>query len=384
MTAKNKDLIENLALFNESKSLRRAGFLQHEDVVRIKSDLPLPRTSSNFLFRLGFFFLGCTLYSSILGSISLFFLDTGLDYPYVMLVFSMLGLLIAELLSHKDFHNFGLDDAFILSFQLMFCAAIGVLTESPTLVFVLLSVLGLASCYRYFSTGSMLFALIGISSFLGSVVTVHKVVDALFLPFIMLATAGLMYYGYQRFKEHALVRPYQNSLRVVKFFSIILAYLSVNYAVVREMSEDLLGIEVTPGNDIPLAWLFYFLTVAVPAFYITYSLRKRDRVFLLVGIGSFAASIITIRMYHALLPLESALVLGGLALIVASLYAMKKWKTNETGITFLADRFRTSKALSYAQAAIGASQTAANGDASNAPMPFGGGDFSGGGTSGNY
>lgn len=384
MTAKNKELIENWLLLGAAKRLKRAGFISPTDLTSIKSRLQLPKSSNNVLIRIGFFLLGCSLYSSIIAAASIFFIDNGSAYKFVLLFFSLIGLALAELLSQNNYHNSGLDDAFIVAFQIVLFGAIGVLTESPTLVFLMMTAVGLASCIRYFSTISMLFALLGVSCLFGSVASVHHFVSEVYLPFIMLLVAVMLYIVYQKISNYQEARLYRNSIRLIKHFSLILGYLSMNYLVVRELSEDIMGIKVNPGDDIPFAYLFYFMTFAIPAFYLTFSIMKRDRSFLLIGLVAFAFSIFSIRYYHHMLPLESALIFGGAALFGASYFFMIRIRNKDSGITFKADRFADSEALTYAQAAIATSHAQVKSTANSSPMGFGGGDFSGGGSSGGY
>lgn len=385
MTAKNRELIENWLMFGEARRLKKAGFLSQEDLTRIRMSTPLPKTSSNFLVRAGFFLLGCSLYSSIIGAVSLFLLDAMAIYQYMLLLFAFIGLGIAELLSHNDYHNYGLDDAFIIAFQIVFFGSIGVITESPTVVFFFMTVLGFACCVRYFSTVSMFFSLVGITSFTFTLVSELHLIGMMFLPFLMFVVAVALYFGYRKIKENARVRLYRNSVRLIKIYALVLAYLSMNYLVIREMSEDLMNLSIAPGEDIPFAWVFYLMTFAIPAYYLTIAVQKRDRTFLFIGLLAFAFSVFSIRTYYHVLPLETALILGGIALFLASLYAINRLKNRESGVTFRTDRFSTTDPLDYAQAAIVNSQAHIKANVpSEDPMKFGGGDFSGGGASGKY
>lgn len=384
MTAKNKELIENLLLLREAKRLQLANFLTVDDIHRIKAQLPLPRTSSKLLVRLGFFFLGCTLLSSILGAVSVLLLGNEVNPTALLLVFAAIAITCAEILSHNDFHNFGLDDAFVLSFQILLAGAVFVTTESPTLVFFMLWIVGLACSYRYFNTASMFLSLMGISSFIASVITVHKLLHPMVLPFLMLLAAAMMYYGYVRLNALEPIRLYRGSMRMLKGFALVLGYLSVNYLIVRNLSEEMMKIVIQPGEDIPLAFIFYVTTFLIPAFYITYGVLKRDKIFILTGIAALAFSFISIRVYYHLLPLESALIFGGIALFAGGYYAMTKLRDKTSGLTFLADRYRDDD-RSLTEAIVASSTLTPNtSQAGEDPMDFGGGTFSGGGSSSNY
>ncbi len=384
MTAKNKEHVENLLLLSEAKMLRDGGFLSNHDVKAIRSKLHIPRTSENILIRIGFFLLGCFLYSSIMGAASIMFLDSIDAYKLILFVFAGIGLAAAEFLTRNGFHNYGLDDAFILGFQTVLFAAVGVATEQSTAVFTIMAIAGTGCCYRYFSTGSMLFALVGVAGFFASLITDVKLVSSIFLPFVMAAVAYGLYHLYRVIRQNPESRLYRNSVRLIKIFSLILGYLALNYLVVRELSEELMGLQVTRGNDIPLSYLFYFFTFAVPIFYIYVGARFNDRAFLVVGMLAMAFSIFSIRYYYSIVPIETALIFGGIILFGISWYSMSALRNREKGLTFKPDRFTDSDSLSMAQAIIINSAAQVKSDNHDQPMKFGGGGFSGGGAGDSY
>ncbi len=379
MIAKRTDLLENLQLLEEAEKFKDAGFLSPADFLRVKSSLPIPKTSRNLLVRLGFFLLGCLLYSSIVGFLSLLMLS-GIDaYEIFIFIFALIGLCGTEFLCSQQFHKHGIDDAFVMGFQALFCTAIGVVTEQSLAVFAVMAIFGLASCIRYVNTWSMLCCLVGISGFFAALVTDAHIIGTAFLPFLMFFLAVGFYRIYMVLYPSPKTGLYRNSVAVVKIFSFLLGYLSVNYLVVRELSQELLGVTISGNNDIPFAWLFYGLTFIIPAFYLYYSLRTKDRPMLYIGLLSFGFSVFTIRYYYSIMPLEIALILGGAILFGISWFCIGKLKHRETGITFEPDKFTSSEALAYAQAAIVNSHAHINVSQDQSPMPFGGGGFSGGG-----
>jgi uncharacterized membrane protein YgcG len=197
---------------------------------------------------------------------------------------------------------------------------------------------------------------------------------------VLFLVAVLLYRLYRhliRQKDYIL---YHNAFSLLQIFSLLLLYMSVNYLVVRQLSEDLLGLKVVPGDDIPFAWLFYIFTFLIPAAFIVYSLVKRVRIIVYIGVAAFAFSIYTIRYYHSIMPIELALTLGGVLLFAVAYLSMRSIQHKAVGITFMKDRSSKDEAFSLAQALIANSHVGAN-TPSNAesPMTFGGGGYSGGG-----
>lgn len=94
------------------------------------------------------------------------------------------------------------------------------------------------------------------------------------------------------------------------------------------------GLNLSPGSGIPLGWLFWILTIIIPPFYILYGVIKRDFLFMRTGLVLIAATVLTIRHYHAILPAEIAMLIAGLLLISISYFLIKYLATAKNGYTF--------------------------------------------------
>lgn len=306
------------------------------------------------------------------------------NYKAMVYFYALIGLVGAEWLAAKNYHKHGLDDAFVLSMQGAFYGAVGLSLEDSLPVFIMMVVIGLVCCIRYVHTLSALISCIGLVGLLFDLITEQQLMDTLFLPFVGFLLAVGIYVVYRKLHSNPKCYLYGNALRVTKVFGLVLGYFSLNYMVVRELSQSLMGITVEEGTDIPLAFLFYGFTFLVPLFYIGCSVFTKDRMMLIVGILTLGYSFFTIRYYHQLLPLEIALLLGGLVLFAVVFAAISILKHKETGVTFKPDRSSDSGLLLNAQAIILSTQTDVKPVASENNMPFGGGGFSGGGAGETY
>lgn len=377
----DKELLENTFLFAEAKRLRDQNFVSDVQLKKIKGQLPVLKSHNNLLIRIGFFTLGCFLFSSILGVFSLFtsaLIDSHIGI--MLFIYTIVGVIASEFLATKQYqYGYGLDDAFILGFQGFFCATIGVGFDSPLAAFIALAIIGLATSIRYVHTLSILLSLIGITGTICYAVLELKVVDSAFLPFILLIVALILYAVYAKVSKDEKLYYYKNPIFLLQGFSLLLGYFSMNYLVVRELSESLLGLIIAKGEDIPFAFLFYGFTFLIPVFYIVYSLYTKNRLMLIIGFLTFGFSIFTIRFYYHILPIEVALLLGGALLFALAWFAIKKLKDKETGVTFKIARGSEIDILANFEALIVTSQVDLKPMESNSKMPFGGGGFSGGG-----
>ena len=104
-----------------------------------------------------------------------------------------------------------------------------------------------------------------------------------------------------------------------------------------------------------------------------------------IGFLTLGFSFYTIDFYFLEVPIEVYLTLGGLLLFAITYFSIKALKDKTQGITFQPDRFINSNDFLHTEALILTSQFGLKPEiAVESPMEFGGGGFSGGGSSGDF
>ncbi|KAF2338587.1 hypothetical protein [Flavobacterium tistrianum] len=387
MIVYNKQLLDNEVLVDEADTLYKGGFISKVQKKFIEKELPVLKSQNNILVRIGFFLLGCLLYVSICGAISLFGLSAeNTFFKICCYIFAAVGFAGVELLANQEYHNHGLDDAFILNALLCLGAAIGITTEGYELVIAFFVAVGALFMFlRYLHVLSMLVFCLSATAFLFFGMFEFGDVGKAILPFVAMIFAGVFYFLTKKMMNRLSESYYYYGLLLANSFCLILFYLSCNYLVVRELSAELLGTEVKPGTDIPFAYFFYAFTFAVPVFYLVRALKTKDRIMLWLSFLAIAFSIYTIRFYHSILPIEVALTFGGVVLFAIAYFSIKKLKEKESGLTFKPDRINHSDSLLNAEALVVASTFGMKPEVkTDSPMEFGGGGFSGGGSEGTF
>lgn len=382
----DKVLLENTFLVAEAKQLKHQNFVSKTDLEIIEKELPTLKQQNNLLVRFGFFLLGSFLYSSIIGMFSLIFLQSiDSNYEWVFFVNAIIGFAGSEFLSRMKFYNYGLDNAFVLGAQIALIAAFGVSTESFLVGFIVMTIIGFICCLRYVNSISALMSCIGITGFVCALIIENKIIPMLYLPFVLFLLAIGLYFFYIKAKNTQTVIYYKNSLQIIQIFSLLLGYFSLNYLVVRELSVEVMNITISENNDIPFAFLFYGFTFLIPMFYLVYALKSKDRIMLYIGFLTLCFSFFTIRFYYSLMPLELALILAGVILFGLAYLSIKILRNKENGLTFKPDHGNHTNDLSDAELLIINSQINVNQVAPiEQNMTFGGGNFSGGGSSGTF
>ncbi|MEZ0131039.1 hypothetical protein AB9T88_15225, partial [Flavobacterium sp. LBUM151] len=357
MIIHDKKLLNDLALLEEADSLQKAGFISKEQKDIIKKQLSDFKAHNNILVRLGFFLLGSFLYSSICGTISLLGLSgERFFFEICCYLFAGVGFAGAEVLSNQKYYRHGLDDAFILGMIMNIGFAVAITTEGYELIIaVFVSIASFLAYRRYLHLLSMLVFCLALSVVLFYGMFEIGTIGKTILPFVAMIFAGVFYF-FTKVKIKSLTESYYyNGLLLANSFCLILFYLSCNYLVVRELSAELLGNEVLPGQDIPFAYFFYAFTFIVPVLYLVQALKTKDRIMLWISFLAIAFSIYTIRFYYSVLPIEIALTIGGMVLFAIAYFSIKKLKNNEVGVTFKPDLINNSNAILNAEALIVAS-----------------------------
>jgi uncharacterized membrane protein (DUF485 family) len=390
MTAYDKTLLDNVYIDEEANRLKQSGFISEEQYKGLSSQLARLKSQNNLFIRIGFFFLGCMLYSSVCGFIALIGIG-GMDNGYLFFIylFAIIGFGVKEYISREmKYFGFGLDDAFILGAILALLIAVGQTFEQNydpnyLAIIVVMAIASSIAYLRYLNLSLALLACIGITGSIAYLVFDYLIIGKTILPFVMLLFSGAGYFISKKKLQNLTSPYYYNGLRLAKGFCQILFYLAGNYYVVRELnfslSEDYFYNSVSP--EIPFALLFWVFTFIIPVVYVVFSLKNKDRIMLWIGFLALCFSFFTFRMYHHVLPPEVALTIGGLVLFAFTYFAIKKTKYKETGITFKADRFTDPNAFANLQTLVTASQFGLKPEvkAEDSPMEFGGGGFSGGG-----
>jgi len=395
MIAYDNTLLDNVYLDEEAHRLKQSGFISEEQYKSFSRQLLKLKNQNNLFIRTAFFILGCLLYASICGFVSLLLLATnGNEYIYFIYFFAIIGFATKEFMSREmKYFGFGLDDAFILGAILSLTIAVSLtfdINYDPNYLaaIIVIAIASSAGYLRYLNLSLALLACIGITGTIAYLTFEYLIIGKTILPFVLLLFSGICYFISKNKLQKLSAPYYYNGLKLTKGFCLILFYLSGNYYVVRELnfslSENYFYNGVSP--EIPFALFFWAFTFAIPVAYLFFSLKNRDRMMLWIGFLSLCFSIFTYRAYHHILPPEVGLTIGGLVLFSFTYFAIKKTKHNETGITFKPDRFANPNAFANLQVLVITSQFGLKPEAKveKSPMELGGGGFSGGGSEGTF
>lgn len=380
MQAYNKSELENYFLAEEAKKLYQKKFLSKEQLQNINAQLVQLKSNPNIFFRIGFFFLGSFLISTIISAFGLvLFPLISEDFEFIFFFYAIVAYIGLEVLVNMKFFRHGLDDAFVLTSQISFSIGIGILTEAILPVLITMLVLGLFFAIRFINTISAVIAFIGLVGIFFNLIVEHDVMPKFYLSFVGLILAILVYFFVVYLAKNQNFYSYFKTLDTIRIASLFLGYLSMNYLVVRELSQSLMNLEITNKSDVPLAFVFYGLTFLIPLLYFFLGIQWKDKLVLYTGLTTLAFGFYSIRHYYYFFPIEYIMVISGILLFGLAYLIIQQLKNKTEGVTFQPDRDSDDSLLFNAQAVLSLANANTPAPTQSNPMDFGGGGFSGGG-----
>ena len=385
MEAYNQELLLNTLVAEKSEELYDGNFITIEQLQNINRTLPKLVGSRNSIIRIIFFFLGSFLYGSICGMISLIFL-TSLDDSTIWILapflFAAVGIAAMEIVIAKNlkFYKNGMDDAFVLGIVLCIAVGLGLQNEFESWVISISVFISAGLCYfRYLNIPALLVSCTAFVATTAFVMIQYIIYGSALLPILLAVISAFVYQIILKKISKSSKPQYYQGMTFAKYFAAILFYLSLNYAVITELSAVLMPNLVANTFSTVMSYLFIILTAVIPIVYIYKGIKAKDKPLFVIGLLALATSYATLRYYVQFMSVEVEMIFGGILIFFASYFIMKKIKNNVQGVTFLPDRLATNNAAQLeilaSVAQFGKNATATK----SSPMEFGGGGFSGGG-----
>lgn len=236
---------------------------------------------------------------------------------------------------HQKHYRSGLDDALILfsvgltvpAFYLFF-PDVNNLTQT-LVMFLLCSYVALRFAHAVMSAA----AFISFLAFVFYSIIPFGEMARIAVPFAITAVAFAVYLAVSKNRFKDVVRHYRSCLVVLEVLALATMYVSMNYFVVREVSNELFLLQLKEGQTIPGGSFFWITTVLIPGVYVARALQTKDTLMLRMGLITAAATIFTVRYYYSVMPAEIVMVIGGLGIIIFAWALTRYLKTPKRGIT---------------------------------------------------
>lgn len=385
MIAYNKEWLDHLPVREVMQDAFDDSCITREEQDTVNAKYPVGFYTPNTFIRIGLFILTLIIMLFSFGLLVLMFLSSIENAVSGLLIFfSIIGYAALEyMVNVKKHYNSGVDDGLLWGSGFAFAAGTVLLHNLPMLVnCVIVFVVALYFCLRF---ADRLMAVVAFLSLLGiffySCVEFGNIAKAV-APFIMMLISVAIYFIVKKGEAKRYVVHYRYCLEMIMITSLISFYAAGNYFVVRELSNSLFHLNLLPGQTIPFGWVFWVFTFIIPVVYIARGIQKKDSILIRVGMLLLAAIVFTVRYYHAVLSLESAMAIGGIILIGLGYGLMKYLKEAKYGFTYKEVSKKNSQDKLNIESLVIAQTFSGNTDPGG--TKFGGGSFGGGGASGEY
>ncbi len=399
MIAYNLSFLRNIALLKSAGKWHRKNLISDKQMAVCNEKFKTDFFSPNLFIKIALFLLTCIM---IGGFNSLYFVIFDMASPgsgnsfwiFSCSFFFIVCLVSLELFARKwNCYRSGIDEALlysglgylITSLSLMMPNSMSA-ENSILLVCILSFPFLLAAAVRY--TDSTVTLSVVLCFYMIFFLLIGKLgsISKMLMPFAFMGISVLIYFFtvMQKRKEHLFL--WKKCFSLVQWSVLMIFYISCNYYVVRESSIEFFDMQIGEGEDIPLAFLFYFLTAAIPLFYIWVGLKKKDKMFLWSGLLLVAAASFTFKYYFSLGHPEIILTLAGTVMVVVAYVSMRYLKgADKHGLTLKEeegdDNFLKTNAEAFAIAQAFSTPAA---DVKGSSADFGGGEFGGGGAGEKY
>ena len=389
MIAYNKNWLDNLRIQNTADKWYRKGLIGQLQAESIKNQFTSGYKETNPFLRIG---LALFTFIASVAAIGMILLVWGFGdslWGTVFLGVAVISWILLEL-SVKDnkYFRHGIDDMLLYCSIFYFVVGLCVLNlmkydlTTNDVLFISLGtfpILIIASI-RFADSITSVLAYICMLLIIFLLVEKAGEIGKTIMPFVMLLVSFFVYRLVTGSKKNQRMHYWHHCLAAVEAVSLITLYASCNYFIVREASAEFFSLVLKPGDDIPLALIFYVLTLAIPAAYIVLGVRNKDRIRLRTGVILAALAVLTYRYYYHIISTEIALMVSGTMLVIFSWSVIQKLKTPWRGITF--EDTEKDMAVAEAEGLLIAQTFGQQVVKSN--EVGGGGQFGGGGASGKF
>jgi hypothetical protein len=385
--AYNEKWLYNLAVIKGSKRWMKQKLISQEQFQKIREEHKSGFYHPNFIIRVLLFMAALFALSGVTGLFTLFVIEIGEKAISIGCIFyGVASFLFMKKVFIESNHHYksGVNEALLYH-------ACGFTIGGVMGIFDFNEHVGLFACFIILSLAAIRYldlvcTILATLSFAGIVFYEFYNFGGVFqqiIPFVFILAFTPLYFFVKNLKKKKELKFWTNNLLIVESLSLLFIYAAGNYLVVRELSIELMDLYLEEGNDIPFAFIFYALTVVIPAAYLYFGIIKKDIVLLRVSLIVLAFSVFTFKYYFSLGHPEITFTVAGLILLVISIALLSYLKIMRNGFTrenILAEKWANVNAEAFIiSQTMGGNQVTASEE-----FKGGGGSFGGGGATGGY
>jgi len=329
--------VYNLAVIKAARRWLKHEFISQDQFDRIGVDYISPFYNPNLVIRVLLFIATLLAISGVTGLLGLLFGDTGQTTISILCILYGIGSLVVleKIFINNNHYKSGVTEAILFHSLGFTLGGIAGLTDFNSTQLILIACLLLFSfaAIRYLDLLTTIAAIVSLAGILFYNCFEAGGIFKQIIPFVFILVFSGVYFLVKQLQKRDDLSLWSNNLLVVESISLLLVYASGNYLVVRELSVNLMDLSLEDGNDIPFAFLFYFLTIIIPLSYLYSGIKNKDSVLLRVSLLVFAFSVFTFKYYYSLGHTEITLTISGALLILVTILLIRYLRIMRNGFT---------------------------------------------------
>jgi uncharacterized membrane protein YgcG len=383
LLAYNLEELEKHEILSYAKDLNKSQVISQVQLDGIKNKVKSNLYSPSIFMRILLFILSLIGLSTVLGPVALIMgidSEVGIRVEAFVVGFSILLLLDFVLIKESKHYKSGVTEAALVVGLVLFSGGLlGEPNYNPIIYLVYGLAITLFAAIRYLNSAGLIAALGFVGAIVFQVLYNFGGLAQALIPFAIMVLYALLFWGIKKLQSQKPSFIFDDYFTLSKVFCLLMVYVAGNYFVVRELSVELMGVNIEPGGDIPFAFLFYFFTGFIPLGYLFYGIKRKSILFIRVALLTVVLSIITLKIYFSLGAPIVTITLSGAIMIGLALVLLRYLKEPKYGFTrekLLHDKWDSSELTAFVVSqSLSGHQVEVNDENSE----YGGGSFGGGG-----
>lgn len=336
-SAYNETWLRNLHFVKESKRWLKSGYINVEQAAAISAAYPSHFYHPNVMIRLLLFIATLIAIGGVTGLLGLMVAESGEStLSFLVLFYGIISFVFLDkfFLRNANHYKSGVSEAILYHALSFTIGGLGWIMEMEVVPFTLACLMVFAfAAYRYLDLISTACAMLALAYLVFYLFYQAGGIWQQIIPIVFIILFTPLYFVIARTKKNPKLELWEDCLIVLECLALLLIYAAGNYLVVRELSIELMELAIEEGQDIPLAFVFYALTVLIPAVYLYVGIRQKDLVLLRVSLFAFAFSVFTFKYYYSTGHHETTFTASGAFLLMVSIWLLRYLKTPRNGFT---------------------------------------------------
>ena len=386
MIAYNKEWLKNLMIREEASNAFHEYCIEESELNAINNKYPIQFYTPQYFIGIGLFLLTIIILFFSFGVLALLFMDSfervigGLAIFFGMLTYAGLEYMAQT----KKHYRSGVDDALLWVAAISISGGVIHLTGSGELISCVIAfIICLYGVLRFTDRPMAVAAYVCLMGVFYYSITSMEVYGKMLAPFALMAVSGIIYFVATTIKNKDNNNLYHECLQVSRIITLLGFYCAGNYFVVRELSNEMLHLDLQDNQSIPFAWLFWICTITIPVVYLLVGIQGKDKMWIRTGLVLMVAAVLTIKYYYYIVAVETIMTVGGMALL-GIVYGLSQYlKKPRFGFTGTDSSIHDKEEKIQVESLVVSETFSPTPEAADVTR-FGGGGFGGGGSSSDF